>query len=226
MIKGDPENEHLLLLTSQAIAGYALGFAEDEEPERAKSLYLRAKEYGLRVLRNDETFAANEEGNLDRFTESANNLDRDYLGALFWTAFAWAGWINLSLDNPQALIELPKVQVLMQRVYDMDETYFHGSPHLFFGSVWGTKPRMMGGDPDKAKEHFEKNLQITEGKFLMTYVYYAKYYAAKTLDEDLFDEFIVKIENTQADVLPGYQFLNMIAKKKAKYLKELRDEWF
>jgi hypothetical protein len=226
MIKGDPENEHLLLLTSQALAGYALGFAEDEEPERAKSLYLRAKEYGLRVLRNDDSFVDSEEKSLEQFTTAVNNLEREYIGAIFWTAFAWAGWINLSLDNPQALIELPKVQVLMQRVYDMDETYFHASPHLFFGSVWGTKPRMMGGDPEKAKEHFEKNLQITQGKFLMTYVYYARFYAAKTLDEDLFNEFIVKIENTPADVLPGYQFLNMIAKKKAEYLKELREEWF
>ncbi len=39
MIKGDPENDHLLLLATQALAGYTLGFAEDESPERAKNLY-------------------------------------------------------------------------------------------------------------------------------------------------------------------------------------------
>ena len=50
MIKGDPENQHLLMLTSQAIAGYALGFVEDEAPERAKPLYLRARDYAARVL--------------------------------------------------------------------------------------------------------------------------------------------------------------------------------
>ena len=33
MVKGDPENENLLLLTTQALNGYALGFVEDEEPE-------------------------------------------------------------------------------------------------------------------------------------------------------------------------------------------------
>ncbi len=226
LIKGDPENDHLLLLTSKAFSGYTLGFVEDEEPERAKALYLRAKEYGLQVLRMDDTFAQNESAKIDQFSQAVNQLDENYLGAIFWTAFAWGGWINLSLDNPRALMELPKVQILMQRVLDLDEAYFHGGAYLFFGSIWGTKPRMLGGDPEKAREYFEKNLKITEGKFLLTYIYYARFYAAKTLNEELFDEFLAKVENTPADVLPGYQLLNMIAKKKAEYLKLKKEEWF
>jgi hypothetical protein len=226
MVKGDPENDHLLLMTSQALSGYALGFAEDEEPERAKNFYLRAKEFGLRALRQEDVFALNENSGIDEFTRAVNDLDEEYISALFWTGFAWGSWINLSLDDPQALIELPKVQIIMQRVMDIDEGFFHGSVHLFFGGIWGTKPPMLGGNPEKAKEHFERNLQITAGKFLLTYVYYARYYALKILDEDLFNQFVVKIEETPADVLPGYQLLNMIAKKKVKYLKEMGKEWF
>ena len=226
MIKGDPDNDHLLLLTAQALAGYAMGFAEDEEPERAKMFFLRAKEYGLRVLRQDDEFADSETGSLEAFTQAVNNMDEDYIDALFWTGFAWAGWINLSIDNPRAMIELPKVDLLMNRVLDIDQTYFHGSAHLYFGSIWGIKPPMVGGNPEKAKEHFEKNLEITKGKFLLTYVYYANFYAAKVLDEDLFYKFVVKIEETPADVLPGFQLLNMIAKKKATYLREFGKDWF
>ncbi len=85
---------------------------------------------------------------------------------------------------------------------------------------------MLGGDPEKAKSHFEKNLEITQGKFLLTYVYYARYYAAKILDEDLFNQFVVKIEETPADVLPEYQLLNMIAKEKVKYLNKIKDDLF
>jgi len=226
MIKGDPENEHLLLLTTQALNGYALGFVEDEEPERAKVFYLRAKEYGLRVLRQDDEFAEADTGSFEAYTAAVKNMDEEYLDALFWTGFAWAGWINLSIDDPRAMIDLTKVQILMERVLEIDETYFHGATHLFFGSIWGVKPKMLGGDPEKAKEHFERNLEITKGKFLLTYVYYAMFYAAKVLDEDLFYSFVVKIEETPADVLPGFQLLNMIAKKKVKYLKEFGAEWF
>jgi hypothetical protein len=226
MVKGDPENEHLLTLTAQALAGYALGFAEDEEPERAKVFYLRAKDYGLRVLRQNDSFAEADTGSLDDYILAVKNLDKDYIEALFWTGFAWAGWINLSIDNPRAMIDLTKVQILMERVLQIDETYFHGATHLFFGSIWGLKPPMLGGDPEKAKEHFEKNIQITDGKFLLTYVYYALFYAAKVLDEDLFNSFVVKIEETPADVLPGYQLLNVIAKKKVMHLREFGEEWF
>lgn len=226
MIIGDPENDHLLLLTTQALSGYALGFAEDEDRERAKVLYLRAKEYGLRVLRMDDDFANADSGTIEEFSGAVKELDEEYLPALFWTAFTWAGWINLSLDNPRALIELAKVQALMQRVKDIDETYFFGSAELFFGSVWGMKPRMLGGDPEKAKACFERNLEITEKKFLLTYIYYARFYAAKTLNEELFDELLAVVETTPADVLPGYQLLNMIAKKKANFLKQQKDELF
>ena len=114
----------------------------------------------------------------------------------------------------------------MQRVLDLDESYFHGGADLFFGSIWGTKPRMLGGDPEKARQYFENNLKTTEGKFLLTYIYYARFYAAKTLNEELFDELLAKVEETPADVLPGYQLLNMIAKKKASYLKLYKEEWF
>lgn len=226
MVKGDPENEHLLLLTSQALAGYAMGFAEDESPERAKVLYLRSRDYGLRVLREKAEFAQSENKPTDDFIVAVSFFDKDDLDALFWTAYAWAGWINLSLDNPQAFADLARVQVMMQRVLDLDETYFFAAAHLFFGSMWGTKPKMLGGDPEKAKDHFERNIEITKGNFLLSHIYYAKYYAMKTFDEELFDQLLNHVNETPADALPGFQLLNMMAKEKAARLDSLKEEWF
>ena len=80
MIIGDPDNEHLLLLTAQALAGYALGFAEDENPERAKKLYLRAKAYGLRVLRQNDSFAEADTGSLDDYTRAVKNRNKQNPG--------------------------------------------------------------------------------------------------------------------------------------------------
>jgi hypothetical protein len=222
MLKGDPGNKQLLLLTTQALAGYAMGFAEDETPERAKGFYLRARDYGMRALE----LPIEKKANLDDFKFVIQQKGEKEIEALFWAAFSWAGWINLSLDNPQAFVDLAYVEAMMQRVLDLDETFFLASAHLFFGSLWGMKPRMLGGDPDKARAHFDKNIEITQGKFLLSYIYYAKYAAAKTLDEELFDQLLVKVEETPADVLPNYQLLNMIAKKKAGYLKQAREDLF
>jgi hypothetical protein len=226
MIKGDPGNEDLLLLTSQAMSGYALGFTEDTAPDRAKRLYLRARDYGLEVLRENDAFAAAETAPQAQFESALQSFDTDDTAALFWAAFAWAGWINLSLDDPQALIDLSRVQAMMQRVVDLDPGYFHASAYLFFGSIWGNKPRILGGDPEKAKEYFEKNLAITNGNFLLTHVYYARYYAAKTLDEDLFVELLTKVQETSLEVLPEFRLLNAIAKQKAQRLLAQRTDLF
>lgn len=226
MIKGDPENEHLLLLTTQALAGYTLGFVEDDSPERARVLYLRARNYAGRILEINDYNLTIENITLEDYQKKINNIDDEYLDALFWYAFSWAGWINVSLDNPQSFVDLPKVEMLMHRVVEIDPNYYHGSAYLFFGSIWGTKPRMLGGDPEKAKEYFEKNLEITQGNFLLTYVYYAKYYAAKTLDEELFLSLLKKIEDSSVDILPGEQLLNAIAKKKGLRLKQMKDDIF
>ena len=212
MIKGDPENEHLLLLTSQAIAGYVLGFVEDEAPERAKPLYLRARDYAARVLLENDFNLLEENILIDEYNQKVKLMNEENIDALFWAAFSWAGWINLSLDNPQAFVDLPKVEALMNRVLEIDSTYYHGAALLFFGSIWGTKPRMLGGDPEKAKMYFDQNLKITEGNFLLSYVYYAKYYAAKILDEDLFKKYLKTVKETPENVLPGEQLLNSIAK--------------
>ncbi|MFC2088732.1 TRAP transporter TatT component family protein [Calditrichota bacterium] len=226
MIKGDPDNRDLLILTAQAISGYTVGFVEDQSAERAKPLYLRAKNYASKILQNEDINIDAENIIIDDYKKMISGIDEDNIDALFWAAFSWAGWINLSLDNPQAFIDLPKVEVLMQRVLEIDSHYYHGAALLFFGSVWGMKPRMIGGNPEKAKELFEKNLEITKGNFLLTYVYYAKYYAAKTLDEELFVNLLQKIKNTPDDVLPGSQLLNAIAKKKADYLLSKKEDIF
>ena len=226
MIKGDPENRHLLMLTSQAIAGYALGFVEDEAPERAKPLYLRAREYAARVLLQNDFNLTEENILIDEYINKVKLIENDELDALFWAAFSWAGWINLSLDNPQAFIDLPKVEALMNHVLEIDSTYYHGAGLLFFGSVWGTKPKMMGGDPEKAKQYFDKNLEVTKGNFLLSYVYYAKYYAAKTLDEELYRKQLKFVKDTPDSVLPGEQLLNAIAKKKAEFLLSKTEDIF
>jgi len=226
MVKGDPGNPKLVLLTTQALNGYALGFAEDSTPDRAKVFYLRARDLGMTILEKNKRFYAALNGSVEDLQQAMLDFGKEDIPLLFWTGFSWAGWINLSLNDPQALADLPKVQIMMQRILDLDETYFHGATLLFFGSVWGVKPKLFGGDPEKAKEFFEKNLQVTKGKFLLTYIYYAKYYAIKVMDEELFNQLIDKVVTTPADVLPEYQLLNVIAKEKAQNLLQKKEDLF
>ncbi len=226
MLKSDPQNKDILLLLAQAYAGYALGFAEDTAPGRARDFYLRARDYGLKVLRQDAGYQRAEAKGPNAVRGYIKTAGADMVPALFWSAFAWAGYINLSLDNPRALLDLATVQQMMDRVQAVQPDYFHGAVYLFQGSVWGMKPAMLGGNPQKALDNFNKNLQITKGHFLLTYIYMARFYAAKTLNEELFESWLKKVLDTPPDVEKGLTLFNAIARKKARRLLAQKDDLF
>jgi hypothetical protein len=226
ILKNDPQNEQLLLLAAQGYAGYALGFVEDENHDRAKMFYLRAKEYAFRVLRKDETFKAAENNSFEDLQKAVAGMDKKMVPALFWAGFSWAGYANLALNEPAAIAAVPKIQLLMDKVEELDPTFYYGAVYLYQGSIYGVKPVLIGGNPEKAKEYFEKNLELTKGKFLLTYIYMAKFYAAKVLDEDAFDKYLKHVLDVPVDIQPEITLLNRIAKKKAEILLQMKDELF
>jgi len=226
LLKNDPENEELLILVAQGYAGYALAFAEDENPERAKKLYLRARNYAMQVLYSDPGFKLAEQKNLLDLEKHLNSYNKDKVPALFWAGFAWAGYANLALDDPEALLALPEIQLLMQRVEALQSDYFYGAVYLFWGGLYGMKPVMLGGDLKKAHDYFNKNFELNNNGFLLAHIYAARFYAAKVLDEALFDKYLEHVLKTPVDIYPGLQLLNQIAKQKAKRLLAQKEDLF
>ncbi len=218
LLKSDPQNDDLRLLLAQGWAGYALAFAEDTNQAEARNLYLRAKKYAQSVLQHRLKLDDNWQATSQSVAQAMQKARRSDVPALFWTGFAWAGAINLSLGNPGALADLPKVDRIMYRVRQLDSTYFYGGVFLYFASIYGQKPRILGGNPQKARKLFETNFKITQGKFLLSYVYAAKFYAAKILDEDLFRQYLNRVLQTPLSVAPQIKLLNKVAKQKARKL--------
>ncbi len=216
--KADPGNRQILLLLTQGFASYSLGFVEDNSTERAKLFYLRARQYGLLLLAETDAFRDGIPQQEKEFITRLSFLKKKEAEALFWTAFAWGGWINLSKDEAQAIFDLGKVKAMMNRVLALDENVFFGAAHLFFGSIYGSLPKMLGGDPEKAREHFEKCLALNQNRFLMGYVYLARYYAQPLLDEALFDKYLKAVLQAPMDILPENRLITAIAKDKAQKL--------
>ena len=227
LIIESPDNEKLLLLGAQGYTSYALGFVEDSSKERASDFYNRARNYGLRVLfANNDDFRKNIDSSLDAFQKSLNEFGKDDVSAVFWTANAWGSYMNLNRDNVDALVDLPKVEAMMNFVLKHDENYFYGGAHLFFGTILASLPAMFGGDTAAAKVHFEKAIQASGGKFLMTYYYYAKSYAVMTQNKDLFESLLHKVIDSPKDLLPDQNLANEIAKTKAAELLKHENDYF
>lgn len=227
----NPKNKNYLILLSRSYATYAFGFLEwnlikykgvDEARRavteaRAKNFYLKGKEFSLRVLNRDPEFEKTLTKDLDSFKKALRGMGRGDVPALFWCAFNWGSWINLSKDSPLAIAEFPKVQAMMERVLELDEDFYFAGPHLFMGFAYGSRPAMFGGNPAKSKEHFEKALALHKRKFLTTQVLYAQTYAVQNQDRTLFESLLNEVLNTNADVLPEARLGNEIARLKARY---------
>ncbi len=243
LVAGDPENIDAALLASQAYAGYAFGFVEDEidayevdEPEKAEKALLRALEFYRRAqkyanqamtLRNKEwpqLFA----GDFERFEAYLKNeTTKDDVPALFWFAFGLGGRVNLGRDaDPGLLADLPKVKAIMERLAVLDESYFHGGPRLFLGTMYAGLPQALGGDPAKGKEAFLRALELTDGKFMTARVFYAEQYAVAVQDSALFKEQLRIVLEAPVDVMAGQELTTIMAKRRAERLMARGEEMF
>ena len=226
MLKNDPENARLLRLGSEGYNSYALAFLEDTDPERARAFYRRGKEYGMRILRRDASWARALDGTLEDLKGRLAEADQGDVPALFWTAFGWGSEIYLSLTSPDAIADLPKAEALMDFVARTDSTYYYAGADLFLGTLYGSRPKMLGGDLEKSRRHFDRALRLNGGRFLMTYVYYARSVAVQSLDEALFDELLAKVDTASLEILPKARLANQVAKRKSELLKSRKSDLF
>ncbi len=190
-------------------------------------IYERSRKYGLSLISQyQKNFPAVLEQDLDSIAIALKRLDKKQMPALFWTVFAWGNIINLLQDDPARLAELPKVDLLMQRVKELDEKYFFAGPHLFYGVYYGGRPEMLGGDPEKAGFHFQRAVEISGGKYLMTRFLLAKYYAVRIQDRALFEQTLKEIISAPVDLNPEQGLANQLAKRNAERWLGYADDIF
>lgn len=242
LLEVTPDNADLLLLTSSSFTRYAFGFIEeridvaderydleekDKLVKRAVDFYERAKVYSLRLIAQSRSkFPEVIEQNLEQFSAELKHFKKKHVPALFWTAYAWGSIINLQQDKPARLAELPKVESMMQRVLELDESFFFGGAHLFYGAYYGGRPEMLGGDPSEAKQHIERAIEISNGKYLMAKFLLAKYYSVSVQDRELFEHTLQEILSAPPDLFPEQRLANELAKRRAERWLKRADELF
>lgn len=209
LLKSDPDNRKLLVNASQGFCGYALMFVEDESPERASGFYAKGEAYAARALKGAAPAAAR----------------KSDVPALFWNTFCKALNVNMNRDKPEVLAELPTLEPAIEKLLELDPSYYYNGPQSLMGAYYSLRPRMFGGDPDKAKKHFELALKGAGESFLLNRFLYAKLAAVAAQDEELFGkllESVISSETREGDTrLP-----DEVARLKAKKLLEKKDELF
>ncbi len=225
MIKIDPDNALLHTYAAQAFYGLAYGFNEDNRPGRASVFYLRGTRHGLTAL---ELGGASNlaDSTIADFNNEVSKMRKNDVAAMFWTASCWAKWIDMHRDDPEAIAQLPRATALMQRVLDLDETFYYGGAHMYFGVYYGSRAPAIGGNFDKSREHFDRARNVTHGRLLIPDLLQAQYLARQQLDREQFHRLLSGIIDAPDDLMPELALQNQIAKRKAAALLKMEAEWF
>jgi tetratricopeptide (TPR) repeat protein len=227
MLKADPKNPDLLLLLAKGFGGYAFAFVEPQDPDRALSLYHRGLTYGWRLIHQyqglTDALSANDE---KAVKQSLAGLSVDSVPGLFWSAYNWAGWINLSRNDPSALADYWKVEAMMRRVLELEPSYYDGGADLFFAVALASRPEILGGNLGKAREHYEKVVALTESRFLLAHVLFASSYAVQAQDRALYIKLCRQVFSAPPTTKPRWKLLDSIARQRATILLEDIDAYF
>jgi predicted anti-sigma-YlaC factor YlaD len=227
MLEVSPEHEGLLLASARGFTVYAyllqreadeLGEARLNDARkkraRARKLYLRGREYGMRALEATYPgFAALLRTNRAKALAATT---RDDLALLYWTGAAWAGALSARKDDLNLMAELPLAGALVRRVLVLDESFDHGAAHDFFISYEAGRP---GGSMKKARAHYEKARAFAKGRRASIHVNLAE---AVSVPEQKLAEFkalLAKAKAQDADAYKPLRLSNVLARRRALWLE-------
>lgn len=224
LIKAYPKNREYLKLGIQLFTAYSSAFIT--EAERKELFTLKAKEWGLELLKTYPNIKKVINSDFETFEKEAKKFKKKDIDYIFWAANAWIIWIISHTDSLEALLDLPKARCIVDKVYDLDDSYYYGAPHLFYGIYYSFLPESYGGDLKKAEQEFNLALKYAQDKLLLTKISYATVFLRAKNDRESFIKILKEVINTDIEKYPEQRLLNIIAQKQAKELLKKVDEFF
>jgi predicted anti-sigma-YlaC factor YlaD len=232
-----PDHRGLLLTACSGFTQYAYAFVEADAEvvkfddygrhsrlqERARRMYLRARDYCLRDL---ELAHPGIGERLARDPDAAVQvLQKPEVALVYWTGAAWGKAVALSLDHPAIAGDLPIAQALMRRALVLDEAFNAGAVHeamITFESL----PADMGGDRARAAKHYARALELSAGDAAGPHLAYAVGVLLPQQEREAFVELLDKALAVDIDRNPKLRLANTIAQHYAAYLLHHLDELF
>jgi predicted anti-sigma-YlaC factor YlaD len=232
-----PRHRGLLLATASGFTQYAYGWVQLEADlgeaqdlakatamrDRARRLYLRALDYGLRGLEVD--FPGLRE-RLRRDPEAAlARMKKEHVPLLYWTAAAWGAAIALKVNDSELSADQKLAEALARRALALDETWDAGTIHDFF-IAYEAGRASVGGSIERAREHFERALRIANGRRAFPYVTFAESASVGRQNRQEFKALLEQALSLDASRPSDYRLANVLAQKRARWLLSRADELF
>ena len=233
-----PRHKGLLLAASRGFTQYAYAFLQQEAEEaeaqdvtraaalegRARRLYRRARDYGLRGL------AAERPGFERRLREDARRAAAEIPAAdvalLYWTAASWGALIGVSKAEPDVLGELPIVEALIDRALALDESFERGAIHTFLIGYEGVRQGASGDPVERSRRHFARAMELSGGQEAAPLLALAEAVSVPQQRRAEFEALLkqaLQIDSAQASAL---RLANLVAQRRARWLLSRTDHLF
>ena len=169
--------------------------------ERARRLYRRARDYGLRGLA----------------------VAPDDVELLYWTAASWASFIALSKNDPEALADLPAVERMIDRALALDEGYERGAIHTFLISYEMVRQGAKGDPAQRAQHHFARAVELSGGSDAAPFVAFAEAVCIPAQRRAEFEKLLDRALGAEAG---DNRLTNLVMQRRARWLRSRTDRLF
>jgi hypothetical protein len=235
LLEGSPDNSRLLAAAASGFTQYAYAYVQQDADEieptdlararemraRAKKLFRRAVGYGFHGLASEWGSGFSEAFTKDRVA-ALKKIGKDDVPLLYWTGAALAAWISLSKDDMQLIGRLPEVEALMARALELDESFSDGAIHEFYITYDAT----VGGNVARARQRYDRVIALTHDRKIGPLVTWAEVVAVQAQDRKLFDQLLDKVLGFDVDIEPRFRLVNLIAQRRARFLKARAGDLF
>jgi len=238
LLAESPRHRALLLAASSDFTQYAYAFIKEEADEtepvnfarasemrlRARNLFLRARDYGVRGL---ETRHPGFGAILNKDPRNAvSAAKRQDVPLLYWTAASWGLAITLSKNEPSLIADQPIVEALVDRALVLNEAFDQGAIHSFLISYEPVRQGAEGDPLERARKHFERAMQLSGGYQAGPLVALAESVSIAKQDRAEFRSLLEKALAVDVNAKPEYRLANLVMQRRARWLLSRIDDLF
>ena len=241
LLEENPRHVGLLTALCSGFTQYAYAFVQADaeladlngqlEParaarQRARMLFLRARDYGLRGL------SVRNKGMGDRLRTGGGvgallaQARREDVPLLYWTASAWTMAVVDGKGDMALVAQLPTAIAMMERALALDEAWGEGAIHEFFVSYDPNRSAAEGGGADRARTHLERARALGHQQKLGPEVAWAEGVLVQRQDRDEFTRVLQQVLHADAEAVRRYRLVNILAQRRARALLDHADDLF
>ena len=238
LLESSPRHEGLLLAATSGFTQYGYAFVQQDADRletrdvaaaaaarsRARGLYLRARDLGLRGLTVRHAGFAEALRRDPRTTLST--LTRRDVPMLYWTAAAWGAALSVSKEIADLIADQPTIEAMIDRALALDERFDSGSIHGFLISYESSRQGATGDPNARSRAHFDRAVALTDGNLASPFVSYAEAVSVATQNRPEFEAMLGRALAIDVNARPEWRLANVVFQRRARWLLARIDELF